>query len=163
MGARAWRRKNGSLLLVQCPSIVHGPRVTGSARRARASDAHVLGLVYRERERSGAQARYTRKPPSAVRGRPARGRTGWRRRNASLAIVQCRSKMYGPIVPGLAQRARASEAHTLGLVPRESERSAAQARYTRKPPRAVRGRPGTWEHGPGAERTAVSRSCSALP
>ena len=70
MGARAWRRKNGSLLLVQCPYIVHGPRVTGSARRARASDAHVLGLVYRERECGGAQARYTRKRPRAVRGRP---------------------------------------------------------------------------------------------
>ena len=79
MGARAWRRKNGSLSLVQCPSIVHGPRVTGSARRARASDAHVLGLVYRERDRSGAQTRYTRKRPRAVRGRPARGSMGWRR------------------------------------------------------------------------------------
>ena len=43
--------------------------------------------------------------------------------------------------------ARASEAHVLGFVPRESERRGAQARYTRKPPRAVRGRTGTWEHG----------------
>ena len=60
MGARAWRRKNGSLLLVQCPSIVHGPRVTGSARRTRASDAHVLGLVYRERECAEARKRSTR-------------------------------------------------------------------------------------------------------
>ena len=48
----------------------------------------------------------------------------------------------------LARRGvRASEAQVLGFVPRESERRDAQARYTRKPPRAVRGRAGTWEHG----------------
>ena len=43
MGARAWRRMNGGLSLVQCPSIVHGPSVAGLARRVRASEAHVLG------------------------------------------------------------------------------------------------------------------------
>ena len=235
MGAGAWRRRNGGLPLVQCPSMVYGPSVAGLARRARASEAHVLGLVPRERERSGAQARYTRKPPRAVRGRagtweqgpgaegtaasrscsalpwcmdrvspawrgararrkrtcwassPEResavrasalhaqattrseregwhvGAGAWRRRNGGLPLVQCPSMVYGPSVAGLARRARASEAHVLGLVPRERERSGAQARYTRKPPRAVRGRAGTWEQGPGAEGTAASRSCSALP
>ena len=215
--------------------MVYGPSVAGLARRARASEAHVLGLVPRERERSGAQARYTRKPPRAVRGRagtweqgpgaegtaasrscsalpwcmdrvspawrgararrkrtcwassPEResavrasalhaqattrseregwhvGAGAWRRRNGGLPLVQCPSMVYGPSVAGLARRARASEAHVLGLVPRERERSGAQARYTRKPPRAVRGRAGTWEQGPGAEGTAASRSCSALP
>ena len=46
---------------------------------------------------------------------------------------------------------------------RASERRRAQARYTRKPPRPMRGRAGTWEQGPGADGTAASRSCSALP
>ena len=45
--ARAWLRRNGGLLLVQCPSIVHGPSAAGLARRARASKVHVLGLVPR--------------------------------------------------------------------------------------------------------------------
>ena len=234
-GAGAWRRRNGGLSLVQCPSIVYGPSVAGLARRARASEAPVLGLVPRESERSGAQARYTRKPPRAVRGRAGtweqgpgadgtaasrscsalpraygpsvasaarRARVGsaragprpqreraqwrasalhaqattrneregwhvgagaWRRRNGGLSLVQCPSIVYGPSVAGLARRARASEAPVLGLVPRESERSGAQARYTRKPPRAVRGKAGTWEQGPGADGTAASRSCSALP
>ena len=52
MGAGAWRRRNGGLSLVQCPSIVYGSSVASLARRARASEAHVLGLVPRESERS---------------------------------------------------------------------------------------------------------------
>ena len=43
-------------------------------------------------------------------------------------------------IASAARRARASEAHVLGLVPRESERRGAQARYTRNPPREMR----TW-------------------
>ena len=91
------------------------------------------------------------------------GARAWRRRNGGLSLVQCPSIVHGQSVTGLARRARASEAHALGLVPKESERSGAQARYMRKPPRAVKGRAGTWEHGPGADETAAFRSCSALP
>ena len=68
----------------------------------------------------------------------------WRRRNGGLPLVQCRSILRGQSDADLARRARALEAHVLGLVPTESDRSGAQARYTRKPPRAARGRPGTW-------------------
>ena len=50
-------------------------------------------------------------------------------------------------VASAVRRARTSEAHMLGLVPRESERSGKQACYTRKPPRAVSGMVKTWEHG----------------
>ena len=163
MGAGAWRRRNGGLPLVQCPSMVYGPSVAGLARRARASEAHVLGLVPRERERSGASALHAQATTRSEREGWHVGAGAWRRRNGGLPLVQCPSMVYGPSVAGLARRARASEAHVLGLVPRERERSSAQARYTRKPPRAVRGRAGTWEQGPGAEGTAASRSCSALP
>ena len=45
----------------------------------------------------------------------------WRRRNGGLSLVQCPFVVYRPSVAGLAQRARASEALVLGLVPRESE------------------------------------------
>ena len=163
VGAGAWRRRNGGLSLVQCPSIVYGPSGAGLARRARASEAHVLGLVPRESERSGAQARYTRKPPRAVRGRAGTweqgpGAEGTAASRSCSALPWCMDR-----VSPARRGARASEAPVLGLVPRESERSGAQARYTRKPPRAVRGRAGTWEQGPGAEGTAASRSCSALP
>ena len=95
-------------------------------------------------------------------------REGWHvgarachRRNGGLPLVQCPFIVYRPTVPGLARRARTSEAPVLGLVLREIERSGAQAHYPRKPPRAVTSSAGTWEHGPGAERTAASRSCSA--
>ena len=50
-------------------------------------------------------------------------------------------------VASAARRARAWEAHVLRLLPTESKRSGTQANYTRKPPRAVRGRAVTWEHG----------------
>ena len=47
-----------------------------------------------------------------------------------------------------AQRGvRTSEARVLRLLPRESERSGAQVRCTRKPPREVRASAATWEHG----------------
>ena len=72
---------------------------------------------------------------------------GWRRRNGGFSLVQCPFIVRAASVASAAWRARASEAHVLGLVPRESERRGAQARYKRKPPRAVRGRAGTWEHG----------------
>jgi len=46
-----------------------------------------------------------------------------------------------------AARTRAESARAGPRPQRESERKDAQARYTRKPPREVRGRTGTWEHG----------------
>ena len=90
------------------------------------------------------------------------GARAWRRMNGGLSLVQCCSIVRGSNVADLARRARALEAYVLGLVARERECSGAQVRYTRKPTRAVTGMAGTWEHGPGAEGTAASRSCSAL-
>ena len=60
MEARAWRQWNGGLPLVQCPSMLRGQMVASLARRARAAEAHVLSLVPRESDRSGAQACYMR-------------------------------------------------------------------------------------------------------
>ena len=49
--------------------------------------------------------------------------------------------------PPARRCARAQQARVLRLLPRESQRSGAQAHYTRKPPHEVRARAGTWEHG----------------
>ena len=49
-------------------------------------------------------------------------------------------------VASAARRARVGSARA-GPRPQRERAQGAQARYTRKPPRAVRGRAGTWEHG----------------
>ena len=64
----------------------------------------------------------------------------------TVKLAQWSFMGYGP--NSTAQRGvRASQARELSFVPRESERSGAQAHDTRKPPREVRVRAGTWEHG----------------
>ena len=90
------------------------------------------------------------------------GAQAWRRRNGGLPRAQCPSIVYGSSASGLAWRPPASEAHVLGLVPKR-KLSSAQARYTRKPPNAVSGRAGMWEHRPGADGMAASHACRALP
>ena len=161
-GARAWRRWNGGLSLAQCPSIVHGPSAAGLARRARVGSERAGPRPQRERAQWCASALHAQATTRSEREGWHVEARAWRRRNGGLSLVRCPSIVYGSSAAGLARRARASEAHVLGLVPRKSERSGAQAWYTRKPPRAVRGRAGTWKHGHGADGTAASRSCSAL-
>ena len=139
--------KKGGFSLVQRPSIAHGASAASAARRARASEAHVLRLLPTESERSGAQARYTRKPPHQVRARAGTWEHGLAPKKGGFSLVQRPSIAHGASAASAARRARASEAHVLRLLPRESERSGAQARYTRKPPHQVRARAGTWEHG----------------
>ena len=163
MGAGAWRRRNGGLSLVQCPSMVYGPSVASAARRARVGSARAGPRPQRERAQWRASALHAQATTRSEREGWHVGAGAWRRRNGGLSLVQCPFIVYGPSVASAARRARASEAPVLGLVPRESERSGAQARYTRKPPRAMRGKAGTREQGPGADGTAASRSCSALP
>ena len=132
------------------------------AARARGGSARAKPRPKRERSQWRASVLHALATSRGEKqGRHVRARAG-RQRNGGLLLVQCPSMVHGPSVANLARRARATEAHVLGLVPRQRERSGAQARYTRKPPRAVRGMAGTWEHGPGAEGTAASRSCSAL-
>ena len=120
-------------------------RVTPAGRPAHALEAHVLDLVPIESKRNGAQARYTRKPPREVRGRAGTWKHGLATKKGGFTVVQCLSKVHGASVASAARRARAPEAHVLGLFPRESERRDAQARYTRKQPCAVRGKAGTWD------------------
>ena len=99
-------------------------RVSPARRGARASEAHVLGLVPRESERRDAQARYTRKPPRAVRGQGWHvGAGAWRRRNGGLSLVQCPSIAYGPSVASAARRARVGSARAGPRPQRERARS----------------------------------------
>ena len=146
-GSTGWRRRNGGFSLVQCPFMVRAVSVASAARRARASEAHVLGLVPRESERRDTQARYTRKPPRAVRGKAGTWKHGLAPKERRLlaravpfhgACSECRQRG--------AARARVGSARA-GPRPQSASAGDAQARYTRRPPRAVRGRAGTWKHG----------------
>ena len=142
-------------------------RVSPARRGARAAEAPVLGLVpNRESERAQESASALRAQATTRNEREGWhvGAGAWRRRNGGLSLVQCPSIAYGPSVASAARRARGGSARAGPRPPeRASERRRARARYARKPPRAMRGRAGTWEQGPGADGTAASRSCSALP
>ena len=107
----------------------------------------MLRLVPRESQRSGAQARYTRKPPHEVRARASTWEHGLAPKKGGFSLVHFPSMVHDAIAASAARRARAQQARVLRLLPRESQRSGAQAHYTRKPPHEVRARSGTWEHG----------------
>ena len=59
-------------------------------------------------------------------------------------------------MPPAQRAARAQQARLLRLLPGESQRSGAQACYTRKPPHEVRDRAGTWKHGLASKKGGVS-------
>ena len=127
--------------------MVRGASVASAARRARVGSARAGPRPQRERAQRRASALHAQATSRSEGQGWHVGARAWRRRNGGFSLVQCPSMVHGASVASAARRARASEAHVLGLVPRESERRGAQARYTRKPPREVRGRAGTWEHG----------------
>ena len=58
--------KKGGISLVQCPSIGYLTTAAGVVRGTRTRQAHVLRLLSKKRQRSGAQARYTRKQAREV-------------------------------------------------------------------------------------------------
>ena len=123
-------------------------RVPPAWRGARARRKRTCWASSPERASAEASKRVPRASHLAqCRAGLSRGSTGWRRIDGGCSLVQCPSTVHGTSAASAARHARASEANVLGLVPRESERRGAQARYTRKPPRAVRGRAGTWKHG----------------
>ena len=100
------RSKKGGFSLVQCPSIAHGVSSTSVARHARTSQVRVLGLVPRESERSGTQARYTRKPPREVRARAGTcGSTALRSKKVGFSLVRCLSIAHAVSATSAAQRA----------------------------------------------------------
>ena len=138
--------KEGGFSLVQRPSTSHRRSADSAARRARASEANLLGLVPKDSERSGAQTCYTRKPPHQVRARAVTWEHGLALKEGGFSLVQRPSLAHRPSAASAARRAHASEANALRLLPRESERSGAQVRYTRKPPYQVRTRACTWGH-----------------
>ena len=143
--------------------MVRGASVASAARRARASEAHVLGLVPRESERRGAQARYTRKPPRAVRGRAGTWEHGLAPKERRLlaravpfhgAWSECRQRG--------AARARVGSARAGPRPQRERAQRRASALHAQA---TSRSEGQGWHVGAraGAEGTAASRSCSALP
>ena len=122
-------------------------RVSPARRGARARRKRTCWASSPERASAVARERATRASHLAQRGPGlARGNTALHRRKAASrscsALPKC---MYQ--LPPARRGARAQQAHVLRLLPRASQRSGAQAHYTRKFSRAVQGRAGTWEHG----------------
>ena len=111
MGAGAWRRRNGGLSLVQCPSKAYGPSVAGAPTRARGGSARAGPRPQRERapqwSASALHAQATTR--SEREGWPV-GAGAWRRRNGGLSLVQCPSIAYGPSVASAPTRARGGSA-----------------------------------------------------
>ena len=60
-------------------------------------------------------------------------------------------------LPPARRKVRAQQARVLRLLPRESQRSGAQARYAFKPPHEVRARAGTSKDGLDSHEKAASR------
>ena len=122
-----------------------GYRQRGAAR-ARVGSARAWPRPQRERAQRRASALHAQATSRSEREGWHAGAQACRRRNGGFSLVQCPSIVRGAEVASAARCAYASKAHVLGFVPRESQRRGAQERYTRKPPRAVRGRAGMWEH-----------------
>ena len=210
-----------------CSALPWGMERPQPARRsARARQAHVLRLLPRERQRSGAQARYTRKPAHEVGAAAGTWEHGLAPKKGGLSLVQCPSIGHGATTASAARRARAATARAapppqrqpaqwrtsalhaqagsrsgrrswhvgarpcteegrplaravpfhgawsdhsrrgaarargkrpyLRLLPRERQRSGAQARYTRKPAHEVGTAAGTWEHGLAPKKGGLS-------
>ena len=162
VGARAGAE--GTAASRSCSALPRCVEQVSPARRgARASEAHVLGLVPRESERRDAQARYTRKPPRAVRGRAGTWEHGLAPKERRLlaravpfhsAWSECRQRG--------AERARVGSARAGPRPQRERAQWRASALHAQATSRSEEQ---GWHVGAraGAEGTAASRSCSALP
>ena len=93
-------------------------------RAAHARQPRVLRLLNRDRQRSDAQARYTRKPAHEVDAAVIMWEHGLAPERGGLSLVQCPSMKRGAATAGAAQRARAARAR-VGPPP---QREAAQWR-----------------------------------
>ena len=100
VGARAWRRRNGGLSLVQCPPIAYEPSVASAARRARIGSARAGPRLQRERSQWRASALHAQ---AATRSE----REGWH-------VGRCgtieRARRDGATLGTMTRRCRAWEA-----------------------------------------------------
>ena len=111
MGAGAWRRRNGGLSLVQCPSKAYGPSVASAPTRARGGSARDGPRPQRERAPQwSARTLHAQATTRSEREGWPVGAGAWRRRNGGLSLVQCPSKAYGPSVASAPTRARGGSA-----------------------------------------------------
>ena len=100
----------------------------------RAQQARVLRLLLRDSERSGALARATRRPDHAASGAQQLTRRTMSARRRRGASRRCNGLPYCMDRPHPSQHdARAQQPRVLRLLPRDSERSGALTRATRKP------------------------------
>ena len=117
-------------------------------RGAHALQARALCFLSLERER--AQWRYfpcahaqVSCSLEAAAGMSEHGRAPSER---AVSLAQCASAGYVPTPTSAAGRAHVASARA-GPRPKRERARGAQVRYTRKPPREVKARAGTWEHG----------------
>ena len=137
--------EEGRLLARAVPS--HSER--GDCRQRGA--ARVLRLLPRESQRSGAQARFTRKPPHEVRIRAGTWDHGLAPKKGGFSLVQCSFIVHVAIAASAARRARVASARAAPPPQREPAQWRASALHAQATPRSagqswhVRSRPCTEE------------------
>ena len=119
--------KKGGFSLVLCPSIGRLATAAGAVRGARTWQPRVLRLLSKERQRSGAQARYTRKPVREVDAAAGTWEHSFAPKKGGLSLVQCHFTCYGVTTAGAVRGARARQARDLRLLPRDRQRDGAHA------------------------------------
>ena len=137
-------------------------RATASAARRARAQAPVLRLLPRDRQRSGAQARYTRKPSHEVGAAAGTWEHGLAPKKGGLSLVQCHSTGHGVTAAGAVRGARLRQPSVLRLLTRERQRqwrirATRSSRLAKWTSQLARG--STALH----QRRAASRWCSALP
>ena len=142
--------------LAQYASIGHEPTPTSAAERARAASACAAPPA--SRERAGWRVRVCAHANAgcsleAVDSTSEHGRAP---RKRAVSLAQWASMNLETTPASAARRACASKAKVLCLLPGESQRSGAQAHYTRKPPYEARARVCTWEHGIAPKKVGFS-------
>ena len=131
---------------MQCLSEAYGASAASAARRVRASKAHMLRLLPRESERSGAQAPHAQATSTSegqgwhVGARPCTEGGRLLARAVPFRNACSESDQRGAARARIKRACCASSQQRVSAVARYT-------RYTRKPPHQVRARAGTWEHG----------------
>ena len=105
---------------------------------ARMRQAPVLRLLPRDRQRSRAQARYTRKPSHEVGAAAGSWKHSLAPKMGGLSLVQCHSTGYGVTAAGAVRGARLRQPSVLRLLTRERQRHGAYALHAQAGSRSGR-------------------------
>ena len=107
-------------------------------RGARGRQSRVLCLLPRHSQRSGAQARYMRKPSYEVDAVAGTWEHGLAPTKGGLSLVQCHSTEYQVTKAGAVRGARVRQVRVLRLLPTDIQRSGAHALHAQAGSRSGR-------------------------